>query len=187
MLNLGCKRIPLHCSPQSSLPLVTLLSLLPPTPHLLQATTARCAYGCWTTGRACRRSLPTGRSMMRPFMTWPSTLPSPSLPAPAQMHLPKSLSDITVVVLVRWRVPRKEAVWGEQGAGFLGVFLWGAINSEKQMAMSSCYLLTRKHPFIYCWIFKIPLNTKLCFCCPLFLLVFRVVLKSCFLSLPFYF
>lgn len=77
---------------------------------------------------------------------------------------------------------------GRTGSGFfLGVFLWGAINSEKQMAMSSCYLLTRKHPFIYCWIFKIPLNTKLCFCCPLFLLVFRVVLKSCFLSLPFYF
>lgn len=101
-------------------------------------------------------------------MTWPSTLPSPSLPAPAQMHLPKSLSDITVVVLVRWRVPGKKQCGANRERVFLGVFLWGAINSEKQMAMSSCYLLTRKHPFIYCWIFKIPLNTKLCFCCPLF-------------------
>lgn len=67
----------------------------------LQATTAQCACGCWTTGRVCRRSQPTGRNMMRPFMTWPSTLPSPSLLVPAQMHLPRSSSDNTVVILVR--------------------------------------------------------------------------------------
>lgn len=67
----------------------------------LQATTARCACGCWTTGRVCRRSRPTGRSTMRPFTTWPSTPPSPSLPALAQMHLPRSLSDSSDVIRVR--------------------------------------------------------------------------------------
>lgn len=34
-------------------------------------------------------------------MTWPSTPPSPSSPALAQMHLLRSLSDNTVVMLVR--------------------------------------------------------------------------------------
>lgn len=96
-------RILFHCTLQRSLPLIMLLSLFAPARCPLQAMTARCACGCWTTGRVCRRSRPTGRSTTRPSMTWPSTLPSPSLPAPAQMHLPRSLSDSTVVILVRWR------------------------------------------------------------------------------------
>lgn len=85
------------------------LSLFLPTLCLpLQATTARCACGCWTTGRACRRSRPTGRSTTRPSMTWPSTHHSRSSPAPAQMHLPRSLSDSTVVIPVS-HVLEKEA------------------------------------------------------------------------------
>lgn len=84
----------------STLPVMTSSLFVPPLCPL-QATTAQCACGCWTTGRACRRSRPTGRSTTRPFMMWPSTLPSRSLPAPAQMHLPRSSSDSAVVILVR--------------------------------------------------------------------------------------
>lgn len=79
----------------------------------LQATTALCACGCWTTGRACRRSPPTGRSTTRPFTTWPSTPHSPSLPALAPMHLPRSSCDGSVVILVRSQISRKNKQKGK--------------------------------------------------------------------------
>lgn len=85
----------------SSLVFFFFFFLPPPTLCPLQATTALSVCGCWTTGRACRRSRPTGKSTTRPFMTWPSTRPSRSLPVLAQMHSPRSLSDRAVIILVR--------------------------------------------------------------------------------------
>lgn len=72
--------------------------LLPVLPQTLKALTsspavmtAQCACGCWTIARVCRRSQRTGKNMMRPFMTWPSTRRSPSSPAPGPMLSPRSL------------------------------------------------------------------------------------------------